>query len=109
MKWFRGAYEREIKGLAYQHAAEPEQGSGQNGVNEHLADVADGIAGILPGAAEYQVHQDTGNHAGKGYQRANDHESHGIVSHGGGEADGTVEEEENKGEAVAHEQGLENR
>lgn len=109
MKWFRGADKREIKGLVNQHAAEPEQGSGQNGVNEHLADIADGIAGILPGAAEHQVHQDAGNHAGKGHQRANNHECHGAVSHGGGESNLTAEEEEDKREAMAHEQGLENR
>lgn len=99
----------EIKGLVNQHVAEPEQGSCQNGVDEHLADVADGGSGTLPGAAEYQVHQDAGYHAGKGYQRADDHESHGIVSHGGSQADATAEEEEDKREAVAHSQGLENR
>jgi hypothetical protein len=47
MKWFRWADKREIKGLVNKHAAEPEQDSGQNGVDEHLAEVADGGAFLV--------------------------------------------------------------
>ena len=109
MKWCRSVDKLEIKRLVNQHVAEPEQGAGQNGIDENLADVADGGAGIMPGAAEHQVHQYAGNHAGEGHKGACEHERHGTVSHGGGEADRAAEQEEDKRESVAHEQGLEYR
>lgn len=113
MKWCRrccrALTKSEIKRLVNQHVAEPEQGSGQNGIDEQLADVADGGACTLPGAAEYQVHQDAGNHAGKSYKGTCEHERHGAVSHSGGQANRATAQEQDKREPVAHSQGLENR